>query len=651
MANFFFNINQCLSMDKYEFFFYERCSKKELVIFPDISLSEKVGISTLRKCVSDIRIRAYADLARTAELQIVFAIRNNISEAKVFRDTFLYQLLHLAESLIVLDGYKLCVNTIVYSQQAYLRSVQFEKDCELLIKDFMQVKESNADKPKEWNADEPIERSKIEEISKNYVSRIKIDALKDNYFDLIGMMFYEIKESSSDIEIGLNWVVTYIRYQLGNLGILDLNYDVHNPYNEMIANLRIVDYLSTDYQNPDAQRSELYLMHWRDVLEIDSDELGRRYSKKLTFYKEKLQLYIEHYESVDTEYNSFSEYPPIAEPTDTEIGETRTFGKHDGDGLEYVKTNPIKRIDLFAQHLLPVNDMMARWNQVYLDILEVAKQANDELRTYDSLLSAEYTQKISARKRTEEKYRATEFKASDAVEASIPDREKKRNEILSELSSADMTPVVKFQEQLNLFTIIERANIEISHYIKCLEAISTPLFFKLLATLTGAVFALCVVLQPNNLFSLSRSLYFAIYLFIVIVVMSLAWVIPFRLYRKIIVNKLKAYSKEIDEGIKSYFDKAEKIARYVNLMNQLDYYERSIALRKRAVEYKSWRENIHRWYVDNARIHIEKTRYFEGLLERNYVEHPVVNDLPNSGPISGTDRYVKDYKSCDLFWP
>ena len=202
-------------------------------------------------------------------------------------------------------------------------------------------------------------------------------------------------------------------------------------------------------------------------------------------------------------------------------------------------------------------------------------------------------------------------------------------------------------------TALEQEDHNIRHYIKCMQSVSVKNFFLLIVLLLGLVALLYGLLQPYNLETTTTALYFAGYIGASFILMLFTWRLPLNYYRRKVNYCLIQLESEMDKYITGYFDRAKQLHEYINLINKLDYIERHIHLKKRAVKTTEWVVNARTWHINQAKIHIEKLEFYAGLIA-TYKQSQSIADTNSNGLENGptiSRDHVDDVIDNRLYWP
>ena len=126
---FLLNVDHCLLMEKYDYFFYELQSNDEMMLFPNVRLGNG---STLHENISDIRIHLDKNSHAINDHQIVFAMRGRVKENYNWRESMLYRILSINYELqkaniytSVANNHQCVVSIIALHEKNVIRNINF----------------------------------------------------------------------------------------------------------------------------------------------------------------------------------------------------------------------------------------------------------------------------------------------------------------------------------------------------------------------------------------------------------------------------------------------------------------------------------------------------------------------------------------------
>lgn len=672
---FFINVDKCLNMNNFDFFFYQKRSRKELYLTQDVRIGEGTGLS-FRKAASDIRMYLDRFLSNIDSYQIIIAMRSDYDRGvKVWRDTLLSRLLDidfdLRQSGILIRsglGVQVAVNLIMLYEasvvkeihaldEQYMGSARLAEDCSLLLREIgvPEEKENDLDSLKEaWN-------SYIEKNKKIYDSCPKLsdgtpaNSLYAFFTDLI-KQYEKDRKTASNASANVS-TLHALKEVLNGYQIFELLTDKQNRSKDITALLRIVDFSTTDFDIAEGMGrsmslNEMCSAHWKQIVKTDDVKIQEKYAKMLSNYRERLRRYVDNsvegYVTSDTE----STLPESVVPSDDEISVTDSIFESE-NAKRNKHFNPKEILTEFKGKLSPVRTLSDRWGKTYDQISKIFSQLGSSLEEYSACLGEKYSETLAGRKAEERGWHRKAYTESDTTKQEIASLSDMEKSLLDKMNRPQMTPSLCFQDQLNMETALAQEDNNIRHYIKCMQSVSAKNFFLLIVLLLGLVALLYGVLQPYNFESAETALYFAGYIGFSFILMLFTWRLPLSYYRREVSRSLTMLESEMDRYITGYFDRANQLHEYINLVNKLDYIERHIHLKKRAVKNTEWVIKAKSWHINQANIHIDKLEFFSGLID---IYDPVQSVDGSDGNIFETEPaisrdHVDDVTDSRLYWP
>lgn len=667
---FFINVDQCLNMDKFDFFFYKKQSLHEFHLTPDVHIGEGTGLS-FRKAASDIRM--YLDRYNVNDYQIIIAMRSDYRRnAGAWGDTLLSRLLDidfdLRQSNIIIRsglGVQLAVNLIMLYEanvvkeihavdDPYMGSARLADDCRLLLKEIGVPKEKEND------------LAAIKTAWHNYVTAnadmfdrcprlddgTPANALYAFFTDLIKQYEKDTRNTPQNVS-----TLHALKEVLNGYQIFELITDKQNRNKDINTLLRVVDFATTDFDiavgmGKAMSLTEMCAAHWQQIVDMDDLKIQHKYAKMLSEYRERLSIYVssseEGYATSDTE----STLPESIVPSDDDICVTDSVFESESIKRSK-KLDPKGLIQEFKNKLSPVDTLLGRWEATYKQVSKIFSQLGDSLEEYSSLLGEKYSEKLERRKAEERNWHRKAYVEGAATKQEIDALSAHEKALLAKMDQPQMTPSLCFQDQLNMETALDQEDQNIRHYIKCMQSVSAKNFFLLIVLLLGLVALLYGLFQPYNFETTTTALYFAGYMGVSFVLMLFTWRLPLNYYRRKVNYCLIQLEGEMDKYITGYFDRAKQLHEYINLINKLDYIERHIHLKKRAVKTTEWVVNARTWHINQAKIHIEKLDFFAGLTA-TYKPGQSLADSDNNrienGPVISRND-VDDVIDTKLYWP
>lgn len=674
---FFINVDQCLNMNNFGFFFYKKRHDKEFHMTEDVYIGEGTGLS-FAKAAADIQMYMDKFPYLVNDYQIIIAMRGDYNaNVDVWGDTLLSRLLNIdfdlrRSDIIIRSGSasQIAVNLIMLYETNVLKSihsldddymsdVRLGKDCRLLLKEIgvPEDKENDLETLKgKWNAYLQMHRAEFEECSMMEDGITYAHPLCVFFNDLLKQ--YETdkkKEERSEVEHVST--LQALKEVLDGYQVFEL---LTNKQRDVDINalLRIVEFATTDFQavegiSETVSLSELCKIHWNSIIKMEEADIRKRYAKMLYNYRVKLQNYANRETAGTGDDKVESALPDYAVPDDDEISIAGSDFESDGNTSK-AKNDPKKQIQDFKENLSPVSTLMSRWESTYKDLKRRLSELDENLKHYASDLGDRYNDELKKRKEIEIAWKSITYVEGPTTKQDINNLEDTERQLLDKMDQPQMTPSLQFQDQLNMDTALEQENINITHFINCIQSASIKSFLLLILVIISMVAVQYGILQPYNFNTTETALYYVAYIGVSAVLMFLTWLIPLKYYKRKIHQCLNKLEKEMDKYISGYFEKAKHFHEYINLVNQLDYIERHLRLKKKAVKTTEWITCARAWHINQVKAHLIKLRFFDGLtgtyLPENSDSGLNDGDSLNSIPNISRDQ-VDDVIDNKLYWP
>lgn len=672
---FFINVDQCLNMNNFDFFFYQKRYRNEFHLTEDVYIGEGTGLS-FHKAAADIRMYLDKFPYRVNDYQIIIAMRSDYNHnVTVWRDTLLSRLLDIdfdlrQSNIIIRSGstVQVAVNLIMLYEANVVKSLhtfdidymtaeRLGKDCKLLLREIGVPEEKENDLASLKTAWEAYVQNHEEEFNSCRKMPDGITPAHPIYVffkDLLKQ--YEVdREKNQGKQVSIFHALKEV---LDGYQIFELVTDKQNRNKDINALLRVVEFATTDFEvlqgiGNTISLSELCRSHWKKILALDDSEIQKRYARMLYQYRERLQKYVADEDDGRGTTEVESTLPECILPSDDDIGIGDSIFETD-NSFKKAKNDPKKQIQQFRHSLSPIGTMMSRWESTYKRLKKGLSEIDEGLKAYASDLGNVYNEELKKRKDVENTWKNTAFLEDSRTKQEIEQLKSEEKELLDKMNQPQMTPSLQFQDQLNMETSLEQENLNITHYIRCIQSVSVRNFLLLILLIVGMVAIHYFSLQPYNFNAIETALYFLKYIGISAGCMFFTWMLPIQYYERKIRQCLIELEKEMDKYITGYFDRAKQFHEYINLLNRLDYVERHMKLKKGAVKTTEWIISARSWHINQAKVHLEKLKFFDGLTstyESKNKENEVSNgDILNAVP-DITRNHVDDVMDNKLYWP
>lgn len=668
---FFINVGQCLNMSNFDIFFYQKRSRHELHLTPDVFITEGTGMS-FRKAAADIRMYLDRHSATVSDYQIIIAMRGDYkSDVNVWKDTFLSRLLDIdfdlrlsnifaragiAVNMIMLYETNL-VRTLNVFDVSYMNSPRLVNDCKLLLREIgvPQGKENDLDALRAaWSSYSAANKEYFDSFPRMNGGVMPANSMYVFFTDLLNQYESDRKTAlGSELD---NQVSIYdaLKEVLKGYQTFEIITDRQNRSKDIASLLRIVEFSTTDFVMAEGTENtislpELCSAHWNRITQMDDADILRKYTEMLCNYRDRLQRYAnsQGYYSADAKAERLLPECNVPDMDDIRLDKSvfDTKARYDsGAG------NPSKLVEEFKKKLSPRRTLLSRWNTCYSRLRNAFRELHKSLDSESEMLSNCYIHELEKRKEIEREWQKKSYVENDSTQQEINDLEKKRAELLNSLNQPHMTPSLRLQDQLNIESALEQENLNIIHYIKCIQSVSAKSFLLLILLLTGMVALMYGLLQTYNFNAIVTIIYYLAYLGASALIMFFAWGVPTRHYQKKLNSSLASLEDDLSRYISGYFDRAKQFREYINIVNMLDYVERHLSLRRRAVSTSEWMIKAHNWHVNQSEQHLKKLSFFSLPITNTFDTGTGFNDGNVSFPEISKD-HVDDVVDCELYWP
>ena len=425
------------------------------------------------------------------------------------------------------------------------------------------------------------------------------------------------------------------------------------PRESKLALLRVIEFINKSVEveeNIDiipslASRCQ---KNWNTIMA--DDNLEKKYSNMLFNYESALKCV---YKQLETD--------AIAP-----VHATAKLPQYPDDNKEYIndKNNLFedtsKRTDLgealneFLRNNLSVSTAREKWTETHHLLKNGLDNLDLNLKKYADSLSSQYSERIEKRKREALAWEQQLFFASEDTDKKIAELSERRDECLEKMKNPQMTPSLRFQDQINMENELEHRDTEIRKLIGCLEA-STTINFVLTVLVVLALTVLHYTVMQPFVFSetISTLAYFG-YIGALLMLLALSWAFPRFHYRRMIKKSVKALIKSMDKYIPGYFLKASQFRDYINALNLLDS---SIKYHTLYVNASDTSKSVVQgclWHKTQIKDHLIKLNAFRGLIDYGYsIERRDTFDEQKYtvGKLLYSEDKIKSVEDCSLYWP
>ncbi len=666
---FLINVDQCLNMSNFDIFFYRLESQHRFHLNQVQLFGEDAG-SSLHNAITDIRMYLDKYPYHVGDFQIVVAMRGSYAkDPQRWQDTLLYRLVQMDHELRQAriffnsrEGVEKALNFIMLYDvdfsvelprlDRYIGSKRFSADCDVLLRhlgiattdpsleDLKAIATAYADA----ESFDPAAADLLQRFIAHRIRRDKIDHLLDS----------ELAEPMDTVHDPISMeLTTFVEEQLANFQVFEAQIDRNNRRQNTLALLRVVDFINRSVDLPanaglaESQPSLLRRCadNWNAVWADQT--LEQRYAEMLARYQRRLETAALELERPKYAGVSAKSLPDEDIPADDAITSSETMFSSDDPRKQGANLKDV--LQRFLHRRIAAGKLLSEWETVYQHIKRSLEQMDHELRLYAEDLSRQYSMILEKRKQDAITWRTAFYIAEQDTEKDLARIRYEQEKRLQALKSPHMTPTLSFQDQLNMESALEQANLSIRFCLGCMSQATALNFLGLVLTCALLAVLHYTVLQPYVLGDLSFLTFFVLYVGLLLLQMLLCWRLPYRHFRKKLKRQIKALQANMDVYISGYFQRAAQFASYINLLNQLDYLTRYHHLLDRAFHASHRLSQGYLWHKVQINNHLSKLNFFQGLIAL-CPDAGLTNDSPHILPSVEGDR-VSDVVDSPVYWP
>ncbi len=662
---FLINVDQCLNMSYFDIFFYKLQSEKKYKL-NQVQLFETADTS-LQRAISDIRSYLNKYPYHFKEYQFIVAMRSMWQQdSSKWENTLLYRLTKLSYELHN-EGIHMNVSTTVeralnlimlYESDAsknvieddgYMSGERITRDYMLLFSKMGLVGEGSLSLDNLKQAFERFKQSgDCDEATKYLIAKFiheqdKVEKFIDEDMPLEKDIFKAAFSSFLK--------AYFTNYQVMEIVIpRDLQ---HSPRQNRLALLRVVEFINksvevdrtSDVVPSLASRCK---QNWDEV--IANENLEEEYSDMLAAYEQGLK-------SIYKQLETNAVAPIYATESLPVIPKEKEEYIKDKDNLfedESKRTDLTKLLTDFMSNGMNFDSIRTRWLETYDAVKTGLNDLGTNLQIYANSLSKQYSDRIEKRKKEALRWEHQLFFADEHTEEHIATLEGRRDKCLEQMKNPQMTPSLRFQDQINMETELEHRDKEIRKLIGCLKA-STAVNFVITVLAILVLFVVhYTVLQPFVFSKGTTLIGYLAYIGVVFVLLTFTWLFPRFYYRRMIKKSVKALIASMNIYIPGYYTKAKQFKDYINALNLLDSSIKYHTLYSDAFETS---RNVIRgclWHKTQIKDHLDKLKTFSGLIElgSNAGRRNSFNEQNYTvGELLYSKDKIKCVEDCSLYWP
>lgn len=665
---FLINIDQCINMSSFDIFFYKLESQHKFHV-SNVQLFGDSADGSLREAVNDIRLYLDKYPYHVGDYQITVTMRSEYKEqVDKFEDTMLYRLIHMNHELrkarIFINSRELqdkALNLVMLYDAdfsvdlpkltTYMASERFIRDCHLLLRHFGVDENTSVRKDYE----KALATYKDLENSSDAIVSLMERFVTSHCNDILPFMEgEEDSDYTEDVEPCSYCMefIPFLKDQFANFQVFEEHIDRNSRRQNILSLLRVTEFInmnvddsiSLDGHENVSTLSQRCAHNWNKVW--NDVGLEKRYADMLCSYQQHLQDAALELERPGGFNASATDLPKETLPGDEDITCTDNVFSSDDPNKQGGDLRAI--LDKFLSNKFSIKSVVAGWNGVYEHIKQALAKMEHELKTYAENLSHQYAAILEERKHDSIVWKNNFFVANSDTEKDISRLAYEKDLRLQKLKSPHMNPSLSFQDQLNMESSLEQANLTIRFYLGCINKITAFNFVLLLVVSALLSFVHYTLLMPYALQGMNSLIYYLIYLGIILLLMFFCWLMPYWHYKKKMKVCIASLKEDMDKYIAGYFKKAKHFKEYINLLNQLDYITRYHRLLTQAFNSSHKLSQGFLWHRIQVKNHLSKLQFFQGLIDIG--EKSDKDDIPLTTPAVHGDQ-VSDVIDSPIYWP
>ena len=662
---FLINIDQCLNMSYYDMFFYKLQSEKKYKL-NQVQLFEKADTS-LQRAIADIRTYLNKYPYHFKEYQFIVAMRSVWRQkTSEWQDTLLYRLTQLSYELHnqgiymqVATKVERALNLIMlYEADASSCATQLDSymSGERLIDDYMLLFSKMG-----LDGNESLNLEKLKSAYNNFRKSADCDVATSYLVERFieeqdEVMDIDEESKSQERDIFKAAFSAFLKGYFTNYQVMELviSRDLqYAPRESKLALLRVVEFVNKSVEveeNIDiipslASRCQ---KNWNEIMA--DDDLEKKYSDMLFNYEAALKCVHKQLETdAIAPVHASAKLPQYPDESKEYINDKNNLFEDESKRTDF---NEI--LNEFLRNHLSVGTAREKWTETHHLLKNGLDNLDLNLKKYADSLGKQYSDKIEKRKKEALGWEQQMFFASEETNSKISKLAERRDECLEKMKNPQMTPSLRFQDQINMENELEHRDTEIRKLIGCLEA-STAINF-VLTVLVVLVLAVVhyTVMQPFVFSETISTMAYLGYVCALLLLLALSWTFPRFYYRRMIKKSVKALIKSMDIYIPGYFAKANQFREYINVLNLFDSSIKYYTLYVTASETSKSVVQGCLWHKTQIKDHLVKLNAFRGLIDYGYdIERRDSFDEQKYtvGKLLYSEDKIKSVEDCCLYWP
>lgn len=642
--NFFLNIDDCLNISNFEMFFYQLQAEHKFYV-ADAAFQADQGERSLNTALKGVKNYIGQSSFMIRDYRLIFGIRQPYRKIQSWKDTVLYRLLKIYYGLLDAQIYiktkdqadKNVTVIMLYDVEntydereipdeitdttrdipvlmEYL-GVQWDNDSladETAIAEAMLEACSNEQKRSARKTDEITRRF----VRDYYNWMISNDLSEDDRTELPAgtLTDREVFSASQEMESKINNKVynlnTFIRdWCIGQYCVFTKTVS-SDTRDHRLALLSIVDYITTGLVTDENEKytnenlKQKARSNWAAAR--NDREIGFKYGKMMQQYEIRMRERLLEMEK--TAQNSVGTPP-------TEIEDPPSIIE-DFDGGAYVDTIESCLQNYRMNGLSSSQYSASMWESTEQELKELTSRMERSLEDYSERLSSHYKHELDCRRmKKKQKAGDNEVYSAERIDEKLRVVWHKKTDLLKELEKQRMSPVVQYQDQLNISSAVLECGQKMRFYAARRKHNTLLNFLQLLMISGGIVLLHHFLLQESLIENAWNLLSFGICAGSAFSLCLMTFRLPDIYYRRQMKKELQKLEDELKSYMHSYEERAKNFEDYINTINALDvlnvYSEELTEMEKRTRK----KNRMMLWHKERVEGHMNKCAFFRLIYE------------------------------------
>lgn len=673
---FLLNMDKCLNMAYHDMFFY-KLSCENMFLKSDVQFLMDSKERSLHEGLINVQMYMNKFPFQIEDFQIITAFRMDYhAENKRWKDTLLYRLIWLYHELHKERIY-------IGSDERLETTASHVLSVIVLYEADFRIKTPN---PKPYTGKEGALKTHIRQMLQEEFGITEEQLVEKDLTDILTKGISEQKKTIDPALVGLveefladegkdkslAIFETFIQGILQDYQIEEELIDRNNRKNEILATLRLVEFLSPSDDIWEKQEDQSIKLHdycnslWDRIWHDSSSDIERRYANMLSHYEKKLETCLERSpHKASFIYNTEQHIPDIDKTLQFKDGEpARRIKSHETEYRNFQISSSERKLQakqsdmdgILQEYRSKISkgsgeELLQSWEVAYQRISYAIDHLEQSLKIYGVTLSSEYIKALEKRKA--DKFLENLQNIEDEEEISkIEIRARELcHRCWDTLKQPQMLPSIQFQDELNLKSEVEQCNSDIRFYMQCLKTIRYMPFMMLVIILLAILGLHYGALQPYVFTGTTNMVVYITYIGISFVLMTLAWKIPDVYFRRCMKRLIDRLSEEMSKYMKGYYDRGYNFYIYINTMNDLDILTAYMEMLQRIRNVgDEWQAKI-LWHQAQIKKHLQKVRAnsFDGLIRNADHSSEVTNNTISI--VEDSEVWNTDCEHSKIYWP